>query len=74
MRGPTGCCIRVLGFLAGWSLITSTTIFMVAACLPAGSATLGLFSGRLATDAPLVILTGSAWFAAMVALAILGVR
>jgi len=64
----------VLGFLAGWSLVTSATIFMVAACLPAGSATLGLFSGRLATDGPLVIAAGSAWFAAMVTLAILGVR
>jgi amino acid transporter len=64
----------VLGFLSGWSLVASATIFMVAACLPAGSATLGLFSGRLAATTPLVILTASAWFAAMVALAILGVR
>jgi amino acid transporter len=64
----------VLGFLAGWSLVTSATIFMVAACLPAGSASLGLLSGRLATDGPLVIVAGSGWFVAMVTLAILGVR
>jgi len=64
----------VLGFLAGWALITSATIFMVAACLPAGSVTLGLFSGHLAADPRLVILAGSVWFAAMVTLAILGIR
>jgi amino acid transporter len=47
---------------------------MVAACLPPGSATLDLFGGGLARSTGLVILVGSLWFAAMVALAILGVR
>lgn len=31
----------VLGFLSGWALVVSATIFMVAGSLPAGSVTLG---------------------------------
>jgi Amino acid permease len=55
-----------LGFLAGWALVVSATIFMVAASLPAGSVTLGLFSSSLADNAALVTLAGSGWFLAMI--------
>jgi amino acid transporter len=63
-----------LGFLAGWALVVSATIFMVAASLPAGSVTLGLFSSSLADNATLVTLAGSGWFLVMITLAILGVK
>ena len=64
----------VLGFIAGWALVVSATIFMVAGSLPAGSVTLGLFSNSLANNTGLVVLVGSAWFVMMVVLVILGVR
>jgi amino acid transporter len=63
-----------LGFIAGWSLVISATIFMVAGSLPAGSVTLGLFSSSAANNTGLVTLVGSVWFMVMVAMVILGVR
>jgi amino acid transporter len=63
-----------LGFIAGWSLVISATIFMVAGSLPAGSVTLSLFSSSAATNTGLVTLVGSVWFLVMVAMVILGVR
>jgi amino acid transporter len=63
-----------LGFIAGWSLVISATIFMVAGSLPAGSVTLGLFSASAANHPGYVLLVGSAWFLVMVALVIAGVR
>ncbi len=62
------------GFVAGWSLVMSATIFMVAGSLPAGSVTIGLFSNSLANNTGLVTLVGSAWFLVMVVLVIMGVR
>jgi amino acid transporter len=63
-----------LGFIAGWSLVISATIFMVAGSLPAGSVTLGLFSSSAANHPGYVLLVGSVWFLVMVALVIAGVR
>jgi amino acid transporter len=63
-----------LGFLAGWSLVVSATIFMVAGSLPAGSVTLGLFSNSAANNTGLVVTVGSVWFLVMVVLVIAGVR
>jgi amino acid transporter len=63
-----------LGFVAGWSLVISATIFMVAGSLPAGSVTLSLFSSSAANNTGLVTLVGSVWFLVMVAMVILGVR
>jgi len=63
-----------LGFMAGWALVVSTTLFMVAASLPAGAMTLGLFSGALTHNTTLVIAVGAVWFTAMVVLSVLGVR
>ena len=63
-----------LGFIAGWSLVISATIFMVAGSLPAGSVTLGLFSASAANHPGYVLLVGSVWFLVMVALVIAGVR
>jgi amino acid transporter len=63
-----------LGFIAGWSLVISATIFMVAGSLPAGQVTLGLFSSSAANNTGLVTLVGSVWFLVMVTMVILGVR
>jgi amino acid transporter len=63
-----------LGFVAGWSLVISATIFMVAGSLPAGSVTPGLFSASAANHPGYVLLVGSVWFLVMVALVIAGVR
>jgi amino acid transporter len=63
-----------LGFIAGWSLVISATIFMVAGSLPAGSVTLGLFSASAANHPGYVLLVGSVWFVVMVVLVIAGVR
>src|SRR5580658_6448932 len=64
----------VLGFVAGWSLVVSATIFMVAGSLPAGSVTLGLFSTSAANNTGLVTAVGSVWFLVMVTLVIMGVQ
>ncbi len=61
-----------LGFLSGWALIVSATIFMVAGSLPAGSLTVSLFDPALANNTALVTLVGAAWFAVMVAVVLLG--
>lgn len=61
-----------LGFLSGWALIVSATIFMVAGSLPAGALTLGLFSAGLASNTALVTVVGAAWFAVMVTVVLLG--
>jgi amino acid transporter len=62
-----------LGFISGWALIVSATIFMVAGSLPAGSMTLSLFSDTLADNTVLVTVVGAAWFLVMVGLVIAGV-
>jgi amino acid transporter len=64
----------VLGFTAGWALIVSATIFMVAGSLPAGQVTLQLFSESAANNVAWVTAVGSLWFLTMAALVALGVR
>lgn len=64
----------LLGFVSGWALIVSATIFMVAGSLPAGSLTLTLFSPDLANNTALVTVVGAAWFLVMVGLVVAGVR
>src|SRR5215469_8883524 len=63
-----------LGFLAGWAVVVSATIFMVAGSLPAGSVTIGLFDQAQANNTALVTGVGSVWFLVMVGLVIMGVR
>lgn len=64
----------VLGFLSGWALVVSATIFMVAGSLPAGSVTLSLFSASAAQNLTLVTIVGAVWFMVMVLLVMRGVR
>ncbi|MEV7888801.1 APC family permease [Streptomyces sp. NPDC002817] len=63
-----------LGFLSGWALVVSATIFMVAGSLPAGSMTLALFDEGLADDTALSTVVGAAWFVAMLLVVLGGAR
>ncbi|MFH8929638.1 APC family permease [Streptomyces pristinaespiralis] len=63
-----------LGFLSGWALVVSTTIFMVAGSLPAGAMTLALFDPDLADDRFLATAVGAAWFLAMLLVVLGGAR
>jgi amino acid transporter len=62
-----------LGFLSGWAVVVSATIFMVAGSLPAGQLTLSLFSEDLANNTALATTVGALWFLLMVGLVIAGV-
>ena len=46
----------VLGFLAGWSLLVATALFMVSGTVPAATATLELFAPHLTGDPTVVTL------------------
>ncbi|SDS66396.1 APC family permease [Microterricola viridarii] len=64
----------ILGFLSGWALVISATIFMVAGALPAGVMTVALFSPENSDNVPLVTAIGAVWFLVMAACVLLGVR
>ncbi|MCD7438210.1 APC family permease [Streptomyces lincolnensis] len=63
-----------LGFISGWALVISTTIFMVAGSLPAGSMTLSLFDERLAENTALSTAVGAGWFLVMLFVVLGGAR
>lgn len=63
----------ILGFLSGWSLVISATIFMVAGALPAGQATISLFAPGQEGNVPLVVAVGALWFLVMAGCVLIGV-
>ena len=63
-----------LGWLTGWCLVVSATIFMVAGSVPAGQFTLSLFSASAESQTWLVVLVGSIWFLGMAYFVARGVR
>ncbi|MFF7547557.1 APC family permease [Streptomyces canus] len=63
-----------LGFVSGWALVISATIFMVAGSLPAGSMTLALFDQGLADNTALSTVVGAAWFVLMLLVVLGGAR
>ena len=63
-----------LGFLAGWALLSLSTIFNVAAALPAGQATLDLLVPGWSHDVVWVAGTGAAWFLGVLALITFGIK
>ena len=63
-----------LGFLSGWALVVSATIFMVAGSLPAGAMTLALFDPALADNTASATAVGAAWFLAMLLVVLGGAR
>lgn len=64
----------VLGYMAGWALVVSATLFMVAGSLPAGAVTLGLINPAAADNVLLVTTVGAGWFLLMAAMVLVGVR
>ncbi|ANP51269.1 amino acid transporter [Streptomyces griseochromogenes] len=63
-----------LGFISGWALVISATIFMVAGSLPAGSMTLALFDAKLADNTALSTVVGALWFLVMLGVVLGGAR
>jgi amino acid transporter len=63
-----------LGFVSGWALVISATIFMVAGSLPAGSMTLALFDEGLADNTAASTVVGAAWFLVMLGVVLGGAR
>src|ERR1700730_15240835 len=63
-----------LGFLAGWALLSLSTIFNVAAARPAGEATLDLFVPSRSHDVLWATGAGAAWFLGVLALVTFGIR
>lgn len=62
-----------LGFLAGWALLSLSTIFMVAAALPAGEATLDLVNPGELHDVMWATGIGVVWFLGVLALVTVGI-
>ena len=62
-----------LGYICGWSLIVCSTIFMVAATLPAGSATLSLISAKYENSTGWITIFGTIFFLLMVGAVAFGV-
>jgi amino acid transporter len=63
-----------LGFISGWALVISATIFMVAGSLPAGSLTLALFDENLADNTFWSTVVGAVWFLVMLLVVLGGAR
>lgn len=63
-----------LGFLSGWALVVSATVFMVAGSLPAGAMTLSLIDPDLADNTPLAAAVGAGWFLMMLLVVLGGAR
>ncbi|MGQ0443626.1 MAG: APC family permease [Beijerinckiaceae bacterium] len=62
-----------LGFLAGWALLSLSTIFNVAAALPAGQATLELLAPGRSHDVVWAACAGALWFLGVLALITYGI-
>ena len=62
-----------LGFISGWAVVVSATIFMVAAAVPAGQATLSLFNGTKTWSTAEVTGVGAVWFVIMAVIVAAGV-
>ena len=64
----------VLGFLAGWSLLVATALFMVGGTIPAATATLAIIAPRLATDPVSVALMAAVWLLVVSAVVVKGIK
>lgn len=63
-----------LGFMAGWGLVVSAMLFMVAGSFPAGSVTLSIIDPALSNNLLWVTIVGGFWFAAVATLVTMGIR
>jgi amino acid transporter len=64
----------VLGFLAGWSLLVASALFMVSGTVPAATATLDLIAPKLTTDPTSVSLVAAGWLLAVSAVVVKGIK
>ena len=64
----------VLGFLAGWSLLVASALFMVSGTVPAATATLELIAPRLTGDPTSVTLVAAGWLLAVSAVVVKGIK
>jgi amino acid transporter len=64
----------VLGFLAGWSLLVATALFMVSGTVPAATATLDLIAPSLATNPASVAIVAAGWLLAVSTLVVKGIK
>lgn len=63
-----------LGFLSGWALVVSATVFMASTALPAGAATLSLFGVPAAGHTALATAVGAGWFLLVAGVVMYGAR
>lgn len=63
-----------LGFLSGWALVVSTTVFLVSSTQPAGEATLALIGSELSDNSAVSTVVGMGWFLIMAAVVAYGTR
>ncbi|MCX4529796.1 MULTISPECIES: APC family permease [unclassified Streptomyces] len=63
-----------LGFLGGWAVVVSTTVFMASSALPAGSATLALLGLDAGGSTALATAVGAVWFLLVACVVMFGAR
>src|SRR3974377_2072446 len=64
----------VLGFLAGWSLLVASALFMVSGTVPAATATLEIIAPRLTGNPTTVTLVAAGWLLAVSAVVVKGIK
>ena len=64
----------MLGFLAGWSLLVASTVFMVSGTVPAATATLILLNSERASDPAMVSFVAAAWLIAVSMVIVKGIK
>jgi amino acid transporter len=62
------------GFMAGWGLLVSASVFTVSATVPAAQATLKLFAPDLVDSTGWVAAVGALWFTVVTAVAARGIK
>ena len=65
---------RALGFLAGWSLLVASAMFMVSGTIPAATATLALVAPSLVGSTPVVTLVAAGWLILVSAVILKGIK
>jgi len=63
-----------LGFLAGWALVVSATVFMVAGSFPAGQVTLDIIDPAISNNLTAVTIVGGLWFILISYLVMMGIK
>jgi amino acid transporter len=64
----------IFGFLAGWSLLVASTVFMVSGTIPAATATLILLNSERATDPATVSFVAAGWLIAVSMVIVKGIK